>query len=399
MNAKKNFYPNNLKIKHFDCLEKTNKTYFYWVTVMSNKQKILIGISGGIAAYKTPDLIRRLLENNYEIKVILTKHASEFVSILTLQTLLPGSIYCELIEPEMHHIKLAKWADLILIAPCTANTISKLRAGFSDNLLSTICLVTNVPIFLAPAMNQSMWLNPTTQENVTKLISRGIKVLGPDTGIQACGDNGPGRMLEPLEIISILTETNILNGINRLITVGATCEPIDPVRYITNRSSGKMGFSIAKAARLLGANVTIISGKTSINPPACDQLINVTTAAEMHSAVKNIINQYDIFISVAAVSDFYVEKPNTQKIKRAGESISLTLLPCVDILSDICSKEIKPFTVGFAAETENVLENGKAKRLKKALILLLPMMYHVKMRVLIAISMRLVLLRKTKFCT
>lgn len=332
-------------------------------------KKILLGISGGIAAYKTPDLARQLIASNYEVKIVTTKNAAEFVSMLTLKTLLPNRVFDTLIEPDMHHIQLAKWADIILIAPATANIIAKLTHGFADDLLSAICLATTARIIIAPAMNQHMWLHSATQQNTNQLIQRGVTFLGPAKGIQACGDNGPGRMLEPSEIVNALSHITkpFLNSTRILITAGATSEPIDPVRFITNKSSGKMGYALAHAAKAAGAYVTLISGETTITPPLCDQLIKASTAADMQRAVENQIDNHDIFISVAAVSDFTVVNPSKQKIKRNKETLTLTLTPTNDILSMIAKRNQKPFLVGFAAETGSVIENAKAKRLRKGI--------------------------------
>ncbi len=332
-------------------------------------KKILLGISGGIAAYKTPDLARQLIAAGYDVKVVMTKNAAEFVSMLTLKTLLPNHVFDTLIEPDMHHIQLAKWADMILIAPATANIIAKLTHGFADDLLSAICLATKARIIIAPAMNQNMWMHYATQQNINQLKQRGVIFFGPAEGIQACGDNGPGRMLEPTEIINHLSFITkpFLASTRILITAGATSEPIDPVRFITNKSSGKMGYALAHAAKAAGAYVTLISGETTITPPLCDQLIKASTTAEMQSAVENHIDHHDIFISVAAVSDFTVVNPSKQKIKRGKETLTLTLAPTNDILSMIAKRNKKPFLVGFAAETENVIENAKAKRSRKGI--------------------------------
>lgn len=332
-------------------------------------KKILLGISGGIAAYKTPDLVRQLISTGYDVKIVITRNAAEFVSPLTLKTLLPNCVFDTLIEPDMHHIQLAKWADIILIAPATANIIAKLTHGFADDLLSAICLATTARIIITPAMNQHMWMHCATQHNLDKLKQRGVTVLGPANGIQACGDNGPGRMLEPTEIINQLSFITkpFLVSTRLLITAGATSEPIDPVRFITNRSSGKMGYALANAATSAGAYVTLISGETVISSPPCDQLIKVLTAADMQHAVENHIDNHDIFISVAAVSDFTVINPSQQKIKRGKEALTLTLTPTNDILSMIAKRNKKPFLVGFSAETQNVIDNAKAKRLKKGI--------------------------------
>src|SRR3990167_7375002 len=331
-------------------------------------KKILLGITGGIAAYKTPDLIRQLRDANFEIKVVVTKNATAFVSILTLETLLPKNIFEILIEPDMQHIQLAKWADIILIAPATANTLAKIANGFADDLLTSVCLATKAPLFIAPAMNQAMWKNVATQNNIKKLIERCAIFLGPDVGVQACGDVGVGRMLEPIDIANFLISTiqkPFLKNIKILITAGATREPIDPVRYISNKSSGKMGYALAQAAYLLGAHVTLISANSNLDQPPCQKFIKVQTALDMKNAVENEIVNQDIFISVAAVSDFAVSNSSQQKIKRGKQSLTLELIPTTDILAEICAKKIKPFTVGFAAETENVLENAKQKKIKK----------------------------------
>lgn len=330
--------------------------------------KILIGITGGIAAYKTPDLIRKLLDTGFEIKVIMAKNATAFVSLLTLKTLLPNNVFETLIEPEMQHIRLAKWADIILIAPATANTIAKLNAGIADDLLTNVCLASAAPVFLAPAMNQAMWQHIATQNNIKRLMERGITFLGPDSGVQACGDIGPGRMLDPVDIVdflSAISQKPILQNINLLITAGATREPIDPVRFITNKSSGKMGYALAQAASSLGARVTLISGETNLARPHCQKFIKIQTTKEMQNAVENEITQQDIFISVAAVADYTVANISPQKIKRGTDTLTLELTPTIDILATICARQTKPFTVSFAAETENVLENAKKKRLKK----------------------------------
>ena len=331
------------------------------------QKKILLAITGGIAAYKTPDLIRRLLDRGFDLNVIVTQSAREFVSLLTLQTLLPHRVFEALLEPEMQHIQLAKWADVILIAPATANSIAKITAGFADDLLSTVCLATEAPIVIAPAMNQAMWKNSTTQHNVDMLKQRGVLFLGPDAGMQACGDVGPGRMMDPAIIIdhvSSMLHEPFLHAIKILITAGGTRQAIDPVRYIGNHSSGKMGYAFAKIARNLGATVTLISGATQLEKPLCEKYIAIESAKDMQEAVLNEVNHHDIFISVAAVSDYTITQSN-QKIKRGIEPLTLTLIPTTDILALVCAQKEKPFSVGFAAETHTVLENAKQKRIKK----------------------------------
>ena len=262
------------------------------------KQKILLGITGGIAAYKTPDLVRKLLEANYDVKVVTTNNALAFVSRLTLETLLPHNVHCDFIEPEMQHIKLAKWADTILIAPITANSMAKICYGLADNLLSAICLVTKAPIVIAPAMNQAMWHHASTQENILKLKKRGVLFIGPESGDQACGDEGLGRMTEPVDIVSrlenILGTVLDLTDIRILISMCGTQEPIDPVRFICNKSSGKMGYALAQAAFRAKANVTAICGNMAVDSPPCHKLLKATTAKEMSTAVHNELANHDI---------------------------------------------------------------------------------------------------------
>lgn len=305
--------------------------------------------------------------------MVVTKNAAAFVSLLTLETLLPNCVFETLIEPDMQHIQLAKWADAIVIAPTTANMIAKLNMGFADDLLSCICLAATAPIFIVPAMNQAMWKHPATQSNIKSLTERGVTFVGPDFGIQACGDIGPGRMLEPVDIVNYLTNTiqkPFLKHLKILITAGGTREPIDPVRFISNKSSGKMGYALVNAAHELGAQVTLISGESNLDKPRCDQFIKVQTANEMQHAVeKEILNQ-DIFISVAAVSDYTVANASQQKIKHGVDTLTLELIPTVDILAAVCARSTKPFTVGFAAETDNVIKNAKQKRLRKGVDLI-----------------------------
>lgn len=329
-------------------------------------KKIVMGITGGIAAYKIPELIRRFLDAGNEIKVIATDTALQFVSKLTLDTLLPNKVFTQLIEPDMQHIQLAKWADVILIAPATAHTIAKLAAGFADDLLTATCLASNASIVVAPAMNQAMWKNKTTQDNIALLKTRGVTMLGPDSGAQACGDTGPGRMCEPQAILDYFASKLPLSGLKILITAGATREAIDPVRFISNRSSGKMGYAISDCANRWGAQVTLISGITSIPPPDCYQNIRVENTKAMKESVLANVTDVDIFISVAAVSDYTVQQA-PQKLKRQSHHLLLELVPTEDIVGLVCQLPNKPLVVGFSAETEHVLENAKAKKLKKGL--------------------------------
>lgn len=336
------------------------------------KKKILIGICGSIAAYKTPDLVRKLIESGYAVKVVMTKAASAFVTRMTLQTLSGFEVYDELFDPHsdiaMDHIELARWADIILIAPATAHVISKLALGLADDLLTTLCLASHAKLLIAPAMNQQMWQHAAVQANVATLKSRDTLFLGPTSGEQACGDNGPGRFMEPCEIIEKINAlycNSLFAGKKLLITVGPTQEAIDPVRYISNRSSGKMGYALVEAATLAGAKVTVISGPTHQARPSCDRFILVKTAQEMLEAVKAHINEQAIFIAAAAVADYTVIHSSTQKIKSGDPDFTLQLKPTIDILSYVVSLNPKPFTVGFAAQTHDLEENAKAKLVKK----------------------------------
>ena len=347
---------------------------------MTKDKNILLGITGSIAAYKAPYLIRGLCKHGYEVKVVLSQAAKSFVTVMTLQALSNNSVYEELLSPEneaaMSHIDLARWADVILVSPATAHFMAKLAHGFADDLLSTLSLIANVPIILAPAMNQQMWLAQATQENLKILKQRGFLCWGPSEGSQACGEEGPGRMMEPDEIIHQLElftadkKKKLLLGKNILITAGPTQEAIDPVRYLSNRSSGKMGFALAQAAIAEGAKVTLVSGPVAISPPVGCTYIQVKTAKEMLAAVEDCFENQDIFISAAAVADYYVKTPATQKIKKHEEVINITLNKTSDILATVCKKKKGHFVVGFAAETENVLANAKAKYDKKGMDLM-----------------------------
>ena len=335
-------------------------------------KRILLGITGSIAAYKTPDLIRKLLEAGFDVKVVLTESAKSFVSTLVLRTLVsPENVFEILLEPEMQHIWLAKWADIILIAPATANILAKLAHGFSDDLLTAISLVGNKKIILVPGMNQSMWQSMATLHNVGILKSRHAEFWGPDEGIQACGDTGPGRMLEPIEIVRRLLgnsqEEKPLLGKKVLITAGPTQEPIDPVRFISNRSSGKMGYALAKEAVIMGADVTLITGPVALDRPDFLRMISVKTAKEMAEAVEVEYQSSDIFIAAAAVADYEVELVSPQKIKKTKECLVLKLKATKDILLEIGKKTRRPYLVGFSAETENMIENAQGKLLRKNL--------------------------------
>lgn len=337
-------------------------------------KRVLLGISGGIAAYKTPDLVRKLKAQGADVRVVVTQSAKEFVSNLSLQAVSGWPVCDDLLDPAaeaaMGHIELAKWADVILIAPATANIMAKITYGLADDLLTTLVLATAAPIVIAPAMNQQMWAATATQANLQTLLSRGITVLGPDQGEQACGDVGPGRMLEPQAIASMLAAVfvePILAGINITITAGPTRESIDPVRYISNHSSGKMGYALAQAAIEMGANVKLVSGPVNLDAPAGLELINVSSAQQMYEAVHHDVNQCDIFIACAAVADYRAEEVIDQKIKKKSEELTLTFVRNPDILASVAALPQPPFTVGFAAETQDVRHYAQDKLNRKKL--------------------------------
>ena len=339
-------------------------------------KNILLGVTGGIAAYKAAEIVRHLKKSGSSVRVVMTKSAEEFITPLTLQALSGNRVSRELLDAEaeaaMGHIELAKWADGILIAPATANTLARLSSGRGDDLLSTITLAFEGPISLAPAMNQAMWRDSRTQENLKKLIDKGYILCGPGSGEQACGDVGLGRMLEPLEIMEIFSDSfkeGILSGKSVLITAGPTKEPIDPVRFITNRSSGKMGYSLAEAAIDAGAIVTLITGPVDIEPPMKCNTIPVETAKEMHEAVMHHVNKKDIYIGTAAVSDYRPARKNETKLKKddKGSPLILELVENQDILKSVSELDERPYVVGFAAETNDLIKNAKTKFKNKGL--------------------------------
>ena len=339
-------------------------------------KNILLGVTGGIAAYKAAEIVRYLKKSGSSVRVVMTKSAEEFITPLTLQALSGNRVSRELLDAEaeaaMGHIELAKWADGILIAPATANTLARLSSGRGDDLLSTITLAFEGPISLAPAMNQAMWRDSRTQENLKKLIDKGYILCGPGSGEQACGDVGLGRMLEPLEIMEIFSDSfkeGMLSGKSVLITAGPTKEPIDPVRFITNRSSGKMGYSLAEAAIDAGAIVTLITGPVDIEPPMKCNTIPVETAKEMHEAVMHHVNKKDIYIGTAAVSDYRPARKNETKLKKddKGSPLILELVENQDILKSVSELDERPYVVGFAAETNDLIKNAKTKFKNKGL--------------------------------
>jgi len=337
---------------------------------------ILLGVTGGIAAYKSADLVRRLRERGAEVQVIMTDGAREFVTPMTFQALSGRPVRTDLWDPaaeaSMGHIELARWADLVLVAPASADFLARLAGGRADDLLATTCLATAAPIALAPAMNHQMWANPATQANVVLLKERGVHVFGPGTGDQACGEVGAGRMLEPLELAvladSTLVPTGVLSGRRVLITAGPTREPIDPVRFISNRSSGKMGFAVAQAAREAGAQVVMICGPVALATPPGVERIDVENAADMLAAVQAQVQPDDIFISTAAVADYRPAQAADHKIKKTEESLALQMARTTDIIGTLAAGAMRPaFVVGFAAETDSVEQNARAKMLRKNL--------------------------------
>ncbi|MCV6637125.1 bifunctional phosphopantothenoylcysteine decarboxylase/phosphopantothenate--cysteine ligase CoaBC [Candidatus Albibeggiatoa sp. nov. NOAA] len=337
-------------------------------------KKILIGITGSIAAYKIADLVRRLTEQQAQVRVVMTQAAMQFITPLTMQAVSGHKVYTDLLDAEaeaaMGHIELARWADIVLIAPASADFMARLTHGLADDLLSTLCLATTAPIAIAPAMNQQMWKAPATQANCQTLQQRGVHFFGPASGLQACGEDGLGRMLEPFDIIDCLHQhftSQILAGKHIVITAGPTREDIDPVRFISNRSSGKMGYAIAKAAQLSGANVTLVSGQTCLSKPPKVNTIDVYSAQDMYESVMQYIEQADIFIATAAVADYQPKQQATQKIKKTQEAMSIELSKTTDILASVGHMQNKPFVVGFAAETNNVEAYAKDKMVRKNL--------------------------------
>ncbi len=335
-------------------------------------KRILLGVTGGIAAYKSAELVRLLRKAGAEVQVVMTGGATRFVAPLTFQALSGRPVRTDLFdaagEAGMGHIELARWADLVLVAPATADFLARLAQGRADDLLATLCLATRAPLLVAPAMNTAMWTHPATQANVDVLRGRGVRVAGPAEGAQACGEEGPGRMLEPEALLAeagTFFETGALAGLRVLVTAGPTREPIDPVRYVGNRSSGKMGHAVAEAAAEAGARVTLVSGPVALAPPEGMTRIMVETAAEMHHEVMARIGDCDIFIATAAVADYRVERPAAQKIKKRQDGMELRLVRNPDILAEVAALPDAPFTVGFAAETENLERHASAKRIAK----------------------------------
>jgi len=344
---------------------------------MSGK-RILLGVTGGIAAYKSPDIVRRLIERGAEVQVVMTAGAREFVAPLTFQAVsgreVRTDLWDETAERAMSHIELARWAELILVAPATADFLAHLTHGMADNLLSTVCLASSAQVAVAPAMNRLMWSNAATQANVATLRTRGVQVLGPDSGSQACGETGEGRMMEPADIaaaaFALLPAEGPLKGRRVLITAGPTRERIDPVRFISNRSSGKMGYAVAQAARDRGAEVVLVSGPVNLCVPPGVRRVCVESAQQMHDAVMQEIAGTDIFIGTAAVADYRPAAPASCKIKKVSDKLEVCMERTVDILAAVAQRADRPFTVGFAAETNNVEEHALAKLQRKNLDLI-----------------------------
>lgn len=342
-----------------------------------NSKRILLGITGGIAAYKAAELVRLMVKRHTDVQVVMTEAAGQFITATTLQALSGKPVFSSLWDPRidngMAHIEFTRDADALLVAPASADFIAKLAHGHANDLLSTLCLARECPLLVAPAMNRQMWEHPATQRNIEQIRSDGTIVLGPASGEQACGELGMGRMLEPEELLNELEaffQPKLLAGKHVLITAGPTFEAIDAVRGITNLSSGKMGYAVARAAVEAGAQVTLISGPTSLKPPTGAKTVSVTTAQQMLNAVNTEVDAADIFISVAAVADYYVLNPSEQKIKKDAHILTLELAPNPDIVANVVSRPNPPFCVGFAAESENLHEFAEMKRRRKNLPLL-----------------------------
>jgi phosphopantothenoylcysteine decarboxylase/phosphopantothenate--cysteine ligase len=337
-------------------------------------KRIILGITGGIAAYKSAEITRRLQDEGAEVRVVMSESAQEFIRPLTLQALSGNPVHTDLLDPEaeaaMGHIELARWADLVLIAPATANFVATLNQGSANDLMSSICLATTAPVMIAPAMNQAMWSNSASQQNIESLKQREVIILEPDNGIQACGDVGPGRLPQPETIVrqvASVFKTGEMTGKKVVITAGPTREAIDPVRYISNHSSGKMGYAIADAMIDAGAEVILISGPVSLKQPDRCTLVSVTSAHEMLEAATEAAKGTDIFISAAAVADYYITETSDQKIKKKSDKMTLNLAKTPDIVSIVKENNPKLFVLGFAAETQNVEQYAREKLASKNL--------------------------------
>ena len=338
-------------------------------------KRVLLGVTGGIAAYKSAELVRRLQDAGAEVRVVMTAGACEFITPLTMQALSGNPVHTDLLDPNaeaaMGHIELARWADLVLIAPASANFMARMAHGHGNDLLTTLCLATGAPIAICPAMNQQMWADTGTQRNLLMIQEKGVHVFGPADGSQACGEVGPGRMLEPAEIAAAAAEVfeyNLMTGRHVVITAGPTRESIDPVRYITNKSSGQMGFALAEAAAEAGARVTLIAGPVYLPTPARVKRIDVIRAQDMYEATLAAVDEgCDVFIATAAVADYRPVNPADHKIKKSTEDIHLTLVKNPDIVAAVADHDRRPFTVGFAAETRDVVAYAEQKLVNKKL--------------------------------
>jgi len=334
---------------------------------------IVLGVTGGIAAYKSADLVRKLRDAGAEVRVVMTHGAQAFISPLTFQAVSGQPVHTELLdaaaEAGMGHIELARWADRVLVAPATADFIARLAHGLADDLLTTLCLATRAPLLLAPAMNQQMWQNPATRSNCALLLERGVRLIGPDSGSQACGDTGPGRMTEPAELVTAVfaDDPTVLAGRHVVVTAGPTYEDIDPVRFIGNRSSGRMGFAVAAAAARAGARVSLVAGPVRLDTPAGVERTNVRSAREMRDAAVPLARDADVFIAVAAVADYAPASAAEQKIKKGQPRLTLELISTPDILAEVAALSDRPFTVGFAAETEHLRQHAMEKLSRKSL--------------------------------
>ena len=350
-----------------------------------NNKNILLGVTGGIAAYKSAEITRKLKSYGADVRVVMTKSAKEFITKLTMQALSGNPVSTDLLDTDseatMGHIELARWADAILIAPCTADTIARLMVGRGDDLLSAVCLAFDGKITLAPAMNQAMWRDSRTQENLKKLLKKGMLLCGPESGDQACGDVGLGRMLEPKSIvkeIALLFAPGSMSNKRILITAGPTHEPIDPARFISNRSSGKMGYSLAEAAIEAGAEVTLISGPVNLDKPKKAHVVKVETAEEMYRKVMHYASKVDIYIGTAAVADYSPKTVRNKKIKKNPntkdpntKALTLKMKENKDILLEVSKLDNGPYVIGFAAETEDLIKNARKKLKDKSLDLII----------------------------
>jgi phosphopantothenoylcysteine decarboxylase/phosphopantothenate--cysteine ligase len=344
---------------------------------MLYSRRILLGVTGGIAAYKAAELTRLLRRAGAEVQVVMTAAATQFVGELTFQALSGRPVRVELFDPAheaaMGHIELARWADLVLVAPASADFLARLASGRADDLLSTLCLATSAPVAVAPAMNRLMWSNPATQANLAILDDRGVHRWGPAEGDQACGESGPGRMLEPAELLDHTTSRlggGPLAGVRALVTAGPTREPLDPVRFLGNRSSGKMGFAVAEALAVAGAHVTLVSGPVALGAPPGVTRVDVETASQMQAAVAERVAGCDLFVATAAVADYRPANVATEKIKKASADIEVRMVRNPDILAEVAARPGAPFTVGFAAETADVEAYAQAKLEAKGLDLI-----------------------------